>query len=239
MNRNNWLLTIIGNNKIKTLKYCPRIGNKDQYVLFKNGKQMGGIHDYDALLSKVISIESCDGCYVDTECRICLESVTEVGVDLIFSFNYNYIVYYDAYLLDSNEVIITDITTGIDEVTNQPFSVKANSLYRNSQLILMLTGYVTTDKDSLCYTRKYPIIAKSLNSGISIFDISLVFAGNSCSSDYTVELITGPVGLLFDYDVDANTITLLNNTTSVDNKFIFSIVCNGCIIGLYTVSTRP
>lgn len=235
-NKNKWLLTSNTHKGIKHIKPCPYLMGKDQFVLFMNGFPQKGVNDYDSLVTLVGSLADCVQCHKIIPCNICL-TIEELNENFfVLNLNPITIILYSAILYDQSDIVIIDFTEGIIPIQDE-ISIPILQLYGNISKRLTFEGYDTT---GLCFELDFIIISKDSPTGITEFDIENSYNDilENCDGELIVDAILIPNGGSYEFDLDTYTITLINTETSVDNKFIFGFYCDGCLIGLYTVSSR-
>ena len=240
-NKNKWLLTSNTHKGIKHVKPCSHLMGKDQFVLFMNGHQQKGVNDYEGLANLVESLADCVQCYQPTTCEYCLafDNIDiEEGI-IYFSFDYSNILYFSgAFYATSTFIPLTDGFISVDE---QDLEMGFYDMFSNNKLNhIIVQGTTSTNEIGTCIVNDYPVRANGYISGVTEFNIETVLDEISinCSTEYIIDLIYGPDGLTWEYNDETNIITLLNDTTTVDNKFIFGIYCEECLVGFFTAQTE-
>lgn len=238
-NKNKWLLTSNTHKGIKHIKPCPNLMGKDQFVLFMNGHQQKGIQDYDSLVTLVASLGNCTQC--PNDCTMCL-TFNEFTPNVSFTLNLNSenIVLYSAEIYYNGFVDVDQLTNGVIAITETltiPLNL-VNYIFGNEQKDVFIYSYNFEGK---CITKKLILHTKSLGANLTEFDLSTIMIdmAPSCNNGtFSILPISIPEGSSISVNTDTWIVTLIDTVTAVENKFILGIYCDGCLVGLYTVSTR-
>lgn len=238
-NKNKWLLTSNTHKGIKHIKPCPSLMGKDQFVLFMNGFPQKGVKDYDSLVNLVGSLATCVQCHDD--CSICLtfNEYTE-NISLTLNLVSNAVILFSSEIHYNTLSDIDNISGGIIPITETliiPLSY-TNYLTGSEQRELYIYGY---NLEGICVTKKLIIETKELAADITEFDLSDTISDITplCSDGtLSVAALSIPDGSSISVNTDTWIITLIDTTTSAENKFILGIYCDNCLVGLYSVHTR-